>query len=821
MATVQEITDRLTAATVKAEDASEIQYQVANGDENTSVPTASGPTPSIKKWYQSLGEAIEPWLASIPARLDRSILSYATESDAEAAAATLPDGQEVVAPSEIGAFTHWRVQSGVLQEVGKIALDVTQFGARTTNTSEQNDIAFAVAATAAGNAPIYVPAGLWHLTIRDTVPAQVLFYGPGVLRLDTWEIVGRFDGGTQKFSWPVYFDSQSDCHIYVDGVEVSLTWLSDRTVQYTSAAAPNTTNVVFRVYGAKINLGSVPTNPVLDSVYTEIPRNISQTFSHTGTNGRDATTAASNTSHGPKALMSLTTGSGNTVYGTRAGGSIKDGANHVLIGFQAGHRIVSGEGNTGVGTLALEHLTSGQYNVAIGFNAQGSKTEGSNNVSVGAETLWSWGTCNNNTAMGHRALANGNGTGENNVAMGTFSQDFAAGTSNTSIGYRALNGSASSSGKLSGNDNVVIGAFAGRYVGGSSSQNTVLGTLALGSANQASNLTAVGYATLQALTTGSANTAVGHLALKSITTGSNCVAVGNGALENATGGDNTAIGMQAINGATTGTGNTATGFNAGRFITSGSGNTTYGWRAGRSITTGASNTAIGSDALNNITDGGSNTAIGNAAGRFLVDGSAANTTNSTTVGANSRVSGNNQVQLGVSGTTTYAFGAVQDRSDARDKSDVRDTVLGLDFINDLRAVDFRWDMRDDYVETVSRVVDREVIEEFEVPTGLLDANAQPIMRSERVTRIVSETVDEVVRLERDGSKKRNRFHHGLIAQELREVMERHSVDFGGFQDHSANGGCDVLSIGYTELIAPLIKAVQELSARVEELEAKA
>ena len=36
------------------------------------------------------------------------------------------------------------------------------------------------------------------------------------------------------------------------------------------------------------------------------------------------------------------------------------------------------------------------------------------------------------------------------------------------------------------------------------------------------------------------------------------------------------------------------------------------------------------------------------------------------------------------------------------------------------------------------------------------------------------------------------------------------MDFGGFQDHAVNGGQDVLSLGYMELIAPLIKAVQEL-----------
>jgi hypothetical protein len=72
----------------------------------------------------------------------------------------------------------------------------------------------------------------------------------------------------------------------------------------------------------------------------------------------------------------------------------------------------------------------------------------------------------------------------------------------------------------------------------------------------------------------------------------------------------------------------------------------------------------------------------------------------------------------------------------------------------------------------------------------------------------------------DGSKKRSRFHHGLIAQEVKAILDAKGIDFGGFQDHSVKGGDDVLSIGYEELIAPLIKAIQELSAEVAALKAK-
>lgn len=55
-------------------------------------------------------------------------------------------------------------------------------------------------------------------------------------------------------------------------------------------------------------------------------------------------------------------------------------------------------------------------------------------------------------------------------------------------------------------------------------------------------------------------------------------------------------------------------------------------------------------------------------------------------------------------------------------------------------------------------------------------------------------------------------HDGLIAQELKQAMENAGVD------GSMHADLDYQAINYVELISPLIKAVQELSAKVEELE---
>jgi len=228
--------------------------------------------------------------------------------------------------------------------------------------------------------------------------------------------------------------------------------------------------------------------------------------------------------------------------------------------------------------------------------------------------------------------------------------------------------------------------------------------------------------------------------------------------------------------------NTAVGIKAMRATEKGSYNTAVGGVALHNGN-GDGNTAVGYAALNSLTSGSHNTALGYGALRFDFDGNPIlNVTNSTAIGYNSRVTGSNQIQLGDGGTTLYAFGALQNRSDARDKADIRDTVLGLDYINMLRPVDYKYDARDDY--------------------NVMDENGN------------------MVKLPKDGSMKRERYHHGLIAQEVEKVSQLIGMDFGGLQNHSVKGGSDVYSIGYSEFVAPLIKAVQELSAKDEERKAE-
>jgi hypothetical protein len=258
------------------------------------------------------------------------------------------------------------------------------------------------------------------------------------------------------------------------------------------------------------------------------------------------------------------------------------------------------------------------------------------------------------------------------------------------------------------------------------------------------------------------NTALGSSALHETTTGTANTAVGSSALyNNTTGINNTAVGYTALFNSTIGTACTAVGYNSLASNTTGTNNTACGLSALAANTTGINCTAVGVQALF------ANTVYTNCSG----------------LGVNAAVTGSNQVQLGDASTTTYAYGAVQNRSDRRDKTDIRDTLLGLDFVMSLRPVDFRWDYRENYAPKPPDAGDR---------TEWLEAV-------------------KMKNLNADGSKKRVRFHHGFIAQEVKALPGQ----FGGLQDHSVNDGDEVMSLGYSEFIAPIVRAIQTLKNEFE------
>jgi len=312
--------------------------------------------------------------------------------------------------------------------------------------------------------------------------------------------------------------------------------------------------------------------------------------------------------------------------------------------------------------------------------------------------------------------------------------------------------------------------------GGGSSSNCAFGTDALKFGTSTPNIgigTSAGYS----LSSAGFCVAIGYNALKTYGgSGGYNVAIGTSAMESVRGfcEHNVAVGWNGLANLVQSSNNTTIGDFAGRYLTGGSYNTYAGYNAAALAYTGSYNTFIGHYA-----------GIGND-----------NRTNCTGLGYYANTTGNNQVQLGDSTTTTYAYGAVQNRSDIRDKADVRDTTLGLDFIMALRPVDFKWDLRESYKTPPPAAPSPEATEEEKENHAL---QLQEWKQANDISNITH-----------DGTHKRARYHHGLIAQEVKQTLDAKGIDFGGYQDHSIKGGKDVQSIGYNELVAPLIKAIQEL-----------
>lgn len=442
-------------------------------------------------------------------------------------------------------------------------------------------------------------------------------------------------------------------------------------------------------------------------------------------------TLGNSVSLGVNSLRDITTGANCVAVGSRALMLNTTGTNNIGIGFQALYRSKVGDDNTAVGSIAGEHLTTGSGNSFFGSQSGCSLVDVAGVTCVGYQA-GKEGEGSYKTAVGYRSLGNtGSKATGYNTAVGAFSGDFAFGEHNTFVGYRAGNGSERSDGTM----NVAVGSMALKNHKGADYNVAIGANAALNAQNFQKNVV-IGYNAGTDIK-GNASVIIGNNAGKKVPSGS--IIIGSEASQSVTG----------------------------------SGNTIIGNTAGYNLTTGANNTALGINALKN-----------DFGGQPLTD-----ITNCTLLGANTRVSGSNQVQLGDAATSVYAYGAVQQRSDERDKADIQDTALGLDFILKLRPVDYRWDYRDDYVE--------------EVPDGV-DAEGK-----QKIKTIV---------LQKDGSKKRTRFHHGFIAQEVKATADELGIDFGGYQDHAIKGGGDVKSLGYEELIAPLVKAVQELSINVKKIE---
>lgn len=558
-----------------------------------------------------------------------------------------------------------------------------------------------------------------------------------------------------------------------------------------------------------------------------------------------------NLSFGTHSFLNNVSGINNTAIGGSTLSYNVTGSDNTAVGYYALLRNTMGNNNIALGEKSLGYNTKGNYNIAIGSQSSidlnieehldgfntiiGSKTgggiiNGKNNTILGSNVTNLSPTLSNNIIIadgsGNRRI---NVDERGNVGIGTTTPNESAALEitsplhnkgllipkvslkatnnvapltnapagmtvyntakggiapyNVSPGQYYFNGNEWITGwNLSGNRGTIAGSnFIGtidnvdlvfkRYnseAGRLSHSNTSFGLSTLLNSTGLNN-TAVGQGALENSTSGKHNTAVGVSTLNKNTNGSLNSAYGYLALsKNSLGNYNVAIGNQALWNSIDGSLNVAIGYNALGALQMNSFNTVLGSYALASNTTGASNVAIGYRAgyNYNVTDNsvGHNTIIGYASGEGLVTGNKntiiganisglpTNLSNAIVLGEGATLATSNAIKLGnTSISNIFAQVGISETSDRRFKEDIKTITLGLKFVNNLHPVEY------------------------------------------------------IRKNNKDKTKE-----WGVIAQELQQAINNADYKNAGIIQEDGTE-FKILSVRYTDLIAPIIKALQELS----------
>jgi len=319
------------------------------------------------------------------------------------------------------------------------------------------------------------------------------------------------------------------------------------------------------------------------------------------------------------------------------------------------------------------------------------------------------------------------------------------------------------------------------------------------------------------MTTGGTNIGLGRMAGQYLTTSQNNFYAGNYTAKYHRGGHNVAIGPNALYGGDTGTCanntgsyNVALGYQAGKMNTSGTANIYLGYNAGPSnaASTGSCNIFMGWDSGDAFTSGSHNIVMGHDAGRCISNndnnvfigksaGCKATSSGNTMIGYNAggaQTTGAGNVYIGCGapendGTSNEVIiydGANYARfqgsdtswsftSDERDKQNVQDLLLGLSFINTLKPRQFEWQWR----------------------TGSGAGNGT--IRSGFIAQEILESTDAA----------------GLSRTADESITSKNV--YTGLVDIT---NPDQYQVSTGELVPMLVKAVQELSAKNDALEAR-
>jgi len=472
-----------------------------------------------------------------------------------------------------------------------------------------------------------------------------------------------------------------------------------------------------------------------------------------------ATSAAFNVGIGARALRQLTSGTWNLAIGNAAGDAITDDNRNTCIGAKSGEKLQSSF-NTFIGAFAgaAHEATLGQ-NLAIGAGPFGGDT-GMLNIVMGVSAMLSSNDFSSNIAIGNAAgytLGIGStGTGQfesKNILIGQSAGSYlltADAIENVAIGHNALKGNSVLNyiqtpfgpGFNVKNCTVVGFEAMSEPTGSNGDQATAIGTRALKVNNGAFN-TAVGHDAGLSNTSGQFNTLLGALAGKLLDATTANTAIGYAALSGSNGGsgENTAVGALCSSNLTTGQYNVANGTYALSANLTGNNNVSIGHRS-LDAHLGSNCVAVGKDASTNQTTSDNTIAIGFNA-------------------QPSTITVDNEITLGDANITALRCNVttISSLSDIRDKSNVEDLPVGLNFINALNPVKFDWSRRDGSMEGAKDI--------------------------------------------------------GFIAQDLDNVQDEFNI--ADYANLVLKENPDKLEASYGKLVPVLVKAVQELSSEVARL----
>jgi trimeric autotransporter adhesin len=335
-------------------------------------------------------------------------------------------------------------------------------------------------------------------------------------------------------------------------------------------------------------------------------------------------------------------------------------------------------------------------------------------------------------------------------------------------GDALIHGLTIGTGRSGNTTNTALGDSALYYTKGGIN-NTAVGMQALMHNSSGTDNTALACDALYSNFSGGFNLAAGFESLFLNNTGSYNVALGGASLgSNTSGYYNTAIGEQTMYGNSTGAGNTACGSDALYYNSSGSYNAVIGDGPLASNTIGNYNTGLGSGDVYQGTN------PSNAVGVGYV----------TTVSASNSVVFSNQNISSIGGYASWT-----NFSDGRYKKNVNRNVPGLAFINRLEPVTYTLDL--------SGIESR------------LEANQRSIKRVNG--RLSPDPIENPAMQENSRI-----VHTGFIAQDVEKAAQSLNYAFSGV-DKPKDDQQSFYGLRYSDFVAPLVKALQELSTQNDSL----